>query len=279
MYTSIASFPSIWMIVLSLFGLTLLITALGFRKPVYFVSIGYAFSIFAMALETIILFRQQITVLSLLHNLLLIIWGLRLGIFLLRREFQPSFRQQLGETNDQYGGISLSRKFVIWLGVSFLYGLMFLPGFVSAANPQPRISSGSMIVQASGLLFMSGGLVIEALADWQKSAYKTRFPKALCNVGLYRWVRCPNYFGEILFWLGNWVMGIAFYSTLLVWIGSLIGLVCIVLIMFGSTRRLERAQDQRYGELPEYQQYIQTVPVLFPYVPVYTLKKIRVYLE
>jgi steroid 5-alpha reductase family enzyme len=274
-----ASLPSIWMIVFSLFGLTLLITALGFRNPVYFVSIGYAFSIFAMALVTIILFRQQITVLSLLQNLLLIIWGLRLGIFLIWRDFQPSIRQQAGETADQYGGIGLSRKFVIWLGVSFLYGLMFLPGFVSAANPQPGISSLAVIVQASGVLLMAGGLVIEALADWQKSAFKTRFPKAFCNVGLYRRVRCPNYFGEILFWLGNWVMGIAFYSIPLVWIGSLIGLVCIVLIMFGSTRRLERAQDQRYGDLPEYQQYIQSVPVLFPYVPVYTLKKIRVYLE
>ena len=276
---STASFPSIWMIVISLFGLTLLFTAIGFRNPVYFVSIGYAFSIFAMALVTIILFHQQITILSLLHNLLLILWGLRLGIFLLRREFQPSFQKQARQTTDQYTGIGLARKFVIWLGVSFLYGLMFLPGFVSAANSQPGVPSGAIIVQGSGLLLMAGGLAIEVLADWQKSGYKTRYPKAFCNVGLYRWVRCPNYFGEILFWLGNWVMGIAFYSTSLLWIGSLIGLVCIILIMFGSTRRLERAQDQRYGDLPEYQQYIRTVPVLFPYVPVYTLKKIRVYLE
>jgi hypothetical protein len=74
-------------------------------------------------------------------------------------------------------------------------------------------------------------------------------------------------------------MGITFYSTPLVWIGSLAGLVCIFLIMFGSTRRLERAQDRRYGDLPDYQQYIRSVPVLFPYVPVYTLKNIRVYLE
>jgi steroid 5-alpha reductase family enzyme len=268
-----------WMIVLALFGLTLLISALGFRNPVYFVSIGYAFSIFAMALVTVILFHQQITVLSLLHNLLLICWGLRLGIFLLRREFQPSFQKQAGETSEQYAGVGPGRKFVIWLGVSILYGLMFLPGFISAANPLPGDTLGTNITQWSGLLFMSGGLVIEALADWQKSAYKTYHPDAFCSAGLYGWVRCPNYFGEIIFWLGNWVMGMAFYSTPLVWIGSLAGLVSIVLIMFGSTRRVERAQDRRYGDLPEYQQYVRSVPVLFPYVPVYTLKNIRVYLE
>jgi len=59
----------------------------------------------------------------------------------------------------------------------------------------------------------------------------------------------------------------------------LVGAVCIVLIMMGSTKRLEYAQDERYGDRPEYQQYIQVVPVLFPYVPVYSLKKIRVLIE
>jgi steroid 5-alpha reductase family enzyme len=276
---STVSLPSIWVTVSALFGLTLLISALGFRNPVYFVSIGYAFSIFAMALVTVILFRQQITLLSLLHNLLLICWGLRLGIFLLRRESQPSFQKQAGETSEQYASIGYGRKFTIWLGVSILYCLMFLPAFVSAANPLPADSLGVNITQCSGLLLLSSGLVIEAFADWQKSTYKTYHPGAFCSAGLYGWVRCPNYFGEILFWLGNWVMGMAFFFTLLVWVGSLAGLVCIVLIMFGSTRRLERAQDRRYGDLPEYQQYIRSVPVLFPYVPVYTLKHIRVYLE
>jgi hypothetical protein len=49
--------------------------------------------------------------------------------------------------------------------------------------------------------------------------------------------------------------------------------------MMGSTKRLERAQYDRYGQAPEYQKYIQTVPVLFPFIPIYTLKNIRVYLE
>jgi steroid 5-alpha reductase family enzyme len=74
-------------------------------------------------------------------------------------------------------------------------------------------------------------------------------------------------------------MGIVFYDSLLKWIVSLIGIICIVLIMMGSTKRLEHAQDERYGRQPEYQKYVRAVPVLFPFVPVYTLKNIRVYLE
>jgi hypothetical protein len=36
---------------------------------------------------------------------------------------------------------------------------------------------------------------------------------------------------------------------------------------------LENTQDERYGVQPEYQAYIRTVPVLFPFIPVYSLKK------
>ena len=74
-------------------------------------------------------------------------------------------------------------------------------------------------------------------------------------------------------------MGIMIYDTPLRWIASSIGIVFIVLIMMGSTKRLENTQDERYGDNPEYQDYIHTVPVLFPFVLVYTFKKVRVFLE
>ena len=87
----------------------------------------------------------------------------------------------------------------------------------------------------------SVSLVLEAVSDKQKSDFKAEFPKQYCGVGLYRWVRCPNYLGEITFWVGNWVIGIMIYDTPLKWIASLAGMVCIVLIMMGSTKRLERS--------------------------------------
>jgi steroid 5-alpha reductase family enzyme len=126
---------------------------------------------------------------------------------------------------------------------------------------------------------MAGGLGLEALADWQKARFKSRFPGQFCNVGLYRLSRCPNYLGEILFWVGNWVVGLAFYASPLMAIISLIGVVCIVLIMMGSTKRLELTQAERYGSRPDYQHYVKSVPVLFPFVPVYSLQNVRVYLE
>jgi steroid 5-alpha reductase family enzyme len=132
---------------------------------------------------------------------------------------------------------------------------------------------------AFSLLIMAGGIGLEALADQQKSACKQEHPDRFCDTGIYRWVRCPNYLGEIIFWSGNFIAGIGAYTHWLRWLISLIALACIILIMVGSTKRLERKQDERYGKLPAYQRYRTSVPVLFPFVPIYTLKNVRVYLE
>jgi hypothetical protein len=56
-------------------------------------------------------------------------------------------------------------------------------------------------------------------------------------------------------------------------LSCLIGLSLITLIMMGSTKRLENEQGKRYGDQPEYQAYIRSVPVLFPLIPIYSLKK------
>jgi steroid 5-alpha reductase family enzyme len=264
---------------LLLWGLALLITVIGFHRVVYFVSTGYAFSITAMAVLTTLLLRQSLTWASLLQNLLLIVWGLRLGIYLVRREFQPSYRKELQSVHERGAGLTGGRKVLVWVGVSLLYVAMFSPSLFGLTMVPVAPPALTLITQALGALLMIGGLALEALADKQKSAFKARQPGRFCNTGLYRRVRCPNYLGEITFWLGNWVMGLTFYLSPTMWLMSLIGFVCIVLIMIGSTKRLERAQNQRYGQQPDFQAYSHTVPILFPFVPIYTLQNVRVYLE
>lgn len=264
---------------LPLFALTLLINTIGFVRVVYFVSVGYAFSITFMCIATALVFGPRLGVFSALHLAGLTVWGLRLGIFLLRREAQPAYRKQMDRIRQQYGG---SRRFIqmaIWGSVSVLYVMMFLPALCNLAEAPLLAALPTTALQAAGLALMAGGLGIEALADRQKSAFKAHFPDRFCDQGLYRWVRCPNYLGEILFWVGSWLMGMPFFASLWLGVGGTLGLVCIVLIMLGSTKRLEAVQAERYGSLPEYQNYIRTIPVLLPFVPIYSLKNVRVYLE
>jgi steroid 5-alpha reductase family enzyme len=260
---------------LLLIGLCLLVTSLGFRNSAYFVSIGYAFAIVVLGLAVLVLFRSNLTVFSFLHNAVLIAWGLRLGLFLVARERKASFQKKKASVQQQYGKAPLPLRFVIWISVSVLYVLMFSPSLLNSARAVDT-SFPALAWQGLGLLVMLAGLALEILADQQKSAAKLKAPDSFCDSGVYRWVRCPNYLGEIVFWSGSWIMGIPFYLSLLGWAAGLVGLICIVLIMVGSAKRLEGNQNKRYAQMESYQAYIRRVPILFPFLPIYTLQNTRI---
>jgi steroid 5-alpha reductase family enzyme len=270
-----ASIPALtpWLLLVAL-----IVSSVGFKRLVYFVSIGYAFSIVAMAAVSAVVLRANLTWFTGLQLALLMVWGLRLGIFLVRRETNAAYRPQLAASGAYDQGKGFLKKLPVWIGVSVLYVAMFSPAlFASAGGPAP--AAWGPWVQMFGLVLMAGGLALEAIADQQKAAAKAKAPGAFVKSGVYAWVRYPNYLGEITFWAGNFVMGISFYTSALRWVIALVGLICIILIMMGSTKRLERSQGERYGALPAYQAYITTTPVLFPFVPMYTLQNVRVYLE
>jgi steroid 5-alpha reductase family enzyme len=191
--------------------LALIISSIGFYRVVYFISIGYAFSIVAMSIITPLWHFESITWASALQNIFLTLWGLRLGIYLVQREFRASYREELTDVHQRSSGMTWVTKTAIWVSVSILYVLMFSPSLFTLISTPVASVWMFHLVQIAGLLFMGGGLVLEAVSDKQKSDFKSRFPKQYCNVGLYRWVRCPNYFGEITFWVGNWIMGAVFY--------------------------------------------------------------------
>jgi steroid 5-alpha reductase family enzyme len=264
-------------VLLVFLGLALLVSSIGFRRVVYFISVGYAFSIVAMALCTLILFFLRWFPLMLLQQAVLLAWGLRLGIYLVRRELHPAYAAQIAATHERTAGMELGKKILIWAGVSVLYVSMYSPAlFYAAADPR---ATGTLVWGTIGVVIGGGGLLLEAVADAQKAAFKRRSPRDFCNTGLYRVVRCPNYLGEILVWVGTYVCAIGAFSGVASFLLSSFGLICIVLIMMGSAKRLEREQEQRYGSREDYQSFTRTVPILFPWVPLYSLEKVRVFLE
>lgn len=259
--------------------LALSVSALGFFRVVWFVSLGYAFSMVLLAIVTPILLRDGLDLLSGLHCALLLLYGLRLGVFLLRREQKASY-QKLQKEKDEARGAQIRGgvKVLIWLSVALLYVLMFCPALYCLLARHADVSRSFLVSEAPGVAMMALGLGIESLADHQKSTYKARSPDRFCDIGLFRFARCPNYFGEIVFWVGQWVAGISAYTRPSFWVTSSLGLLGIVLVMLGSARRLELEQHERYGENPEYQSYIRAVPILFPFVPIYSLRNWKIYL-
>ncbi len=256
------------------------VSASGFYRVVYFVSIGYAFSVSAMALAALFLLSSTLTMGTVLQGLALIAYGLRLGSYIVMRERTAAYGREREDVKARGAGVGFAKKLLIWPAVSLLYVMMVSPLFLNLesgtglGSPMPR-----GLALGVGLVLMFTGLLLESVADMQKARFKQANPDRYCDVGLYRWVRCPNYLGEIVFWLGNWVAGLGAYTGALLWIVPLLGLVAIVLIMIGSTKRLERKQRDRYCDRPDFQEYVRTVPVLFPWVPIYSLGNVRVYLE
>ena len=77
---------SIWL----LFAAAMLISAIGFYKYVYFISLGYGFSIAGLGLLMLAMYRQSLTAGTVAACVLFAVYGCRLGGFLLVRELKSA---------------------------------------------------------------------------------------------------------------------------------------------------------------------------------------------
>lgn len=259
-----------------LIAVGLVVSAIGFYKYVYFISLGYGFSIAAMGVTMLILFFPDWcsggnSFLHTLAPLLLIVYGCRLGGYLLIREMKSaSYRSKMKKEIKDGSSMSFATKACIWISCALLYALQVSPVFFGFLNKSPF-----HILYGIGVAIMLCGIAMESTADLQKSKAKKENPSRFCDKGLYQIVRCPNYFGEILFWTGVFVTGIPVYNGIWQWLSAIIGYACIVYIMFGGARRLELRQNRTYGNNPEYQQYVRKVPIILPLVPLYSVAKFK----
>ena len=156
----------------------------------------------------------------------------------------------------------------IWVFVSILYTAQVSPMLFRYNN-----ASEDILVPIIGVVISILGLVLETVADNQKSAQKKENPNMVATKGLYKIVRCPNYLGEIIFWTGVFVSGVTTYATIGQWITAIIAYICIVYIMFNGAQRLEKRQMARYGEDKEYNDYANKTPIIIPLLPIYHLNK------
>lgn len=249
----------------------LVFSACGFYMYIYFFSLGYGFSIAAIGVMLLILFRQGMTAGVAVQCLLLIAYGIRLGGYLLLREVRsPAYKKVLNPELDRSRQMGIVPKVAFWISCALLYTMQTSPVFFRLLNGD---GTGATVI--AGAVIMAAGLLLEGAADLQKSAAKKRDPYRFVDTGLYRLVRCPNYLGEMVFWLGVLISGVGSLHGALQWAVAAVGFILIVFVMFSGARRLEIRQNRNYGEDPEYQKYVKTVPILLPFVPLYSVEKYK----
>ncbi len=192
-------------------------------------------------------------------------YGARLSGFLLARKLKnASYRKALKEASgDTEKPMPFFVIFFIRVIVSVLYVMQTSPVFFRSHNGR----GGELALPLIGAAVSVAGLVIEALSDKQKSAQKARRPDMAATEGLFKMVRCPNYFGEILFWTGVFASGVNALSGAGQRIVAAFGYVAIFYIMINGAQRLDRRQEKANGSKPEYRAYADHTPLIIPLIP------------
>ena len=255
---------------LILFAVCMLVSAIGFKNYVWFISLGYGFSIAAEGLVMLILYGQSLSIGTIVCCTLFMIYGCRLGGYLAIREFGSSAykKNMKGEIKDGKT-IPFGVKISIWITCALLYVTQVSGGFYRLAN-----AAGDNLFVFIGAGIMAFGLILESVADIQKSRAKKINARRFVDTGLYRLVRCPNYLGEMIFWTGAVVSGI---GAIVGWQWAIVavGYVGIIYVMFSGARRLEIRQNKNYGSDPEYQNYVKRVPIMVPFIPLYSVERFK----
>ena len=261
----------------SLIGIVALVCAVlcavGFYKFVYFLSIGYGFAVAGGGIAILIMALVNPTStplwVLLITAALFLAYGIRLSGFLLIREIKSaSYKKTFKEVSGDGKKMPFFVLVAIWVSVTVLYTAQVSPMLFRYYN-----GSADFILPIVGFVISILGLVLESVADNQKSAQKKINPDKVATEGLYKLCRCPNYLGEIIFWTGVFVSGITAYQTVGQWITAVLAYICIVFIMFNGAQRLEKRQMARYGNDKEYNDYADKTPIIIPFLPIYHLNK------
>ena len=256
---------------LILFAVCMIVSAIGFKNYVWFISLGYGFSIAAEGLVMLFMYGKSLTIGTIICCGLFIIYGCRLGGYLAYREFKStSYKKNMkGEIKDGKT-VPMGVKIAIWVTCALLYVTQIAGVFYRLHN-----GAGTNIWTYVGAVIMVCGITLESAADVQKNKAKKINPRRFVDTGLYRIVRCPNYLGEMIFWTGVLISGIGGVSGVGQWIVVLVGYIGIIFVMFSGARRLEIRQNKNYGNDPEYQKYVKTVPIMVPFIPLYSVEKYK----
>ena len=250
--------------------ISLICSSIGFKKAVYFFSVGYGLSIGSIALYLLII-SKNLVLEEILLGVIYILYGYRLALFLFVREYKHlTYIKKMGKAIDKLDEIKFIGKIFMWISCALLFALQTTALTFRILN-QGKSQDKSLFYFGFFLTFF--GFILEIIADKQKTESKKINPNRFVDTGLYKYVRCPNYLGELILWTGSFISGIKIYNGSFQWIAADLGYICIIYVMFSGTRRIEINQNSHYSKNEEFKKYIKRTPILIPFIPLYSVEK------
>jgi steroid 5-alpha reductase family enzyme len=204
----------------------------------------------------IVLYFQKLNLASILLVLVMAIWAIRLTINWWKNwdgfKFQDWRYDTLKEKNKKL--YPLTNMFGIHLIPTIVVFIQMINVYRILENTQVNI------LYISGFIISLAASVIQYISDKQMYEFRAnnRGTKKTINVGMWRFSRHPNYFGEILFWIGIFVMYLANYP--LISINVIYPVLMVLLFLYISIPMMETKLINR----PGYAEYQKEVSILIP---------------
>lgn len=189
---------------------------------------------------------------------LVVIWAFRLGTFLFNRIRKAG-------RDDRFDDIKPS--FIRFLNVWTIQGLWVTFTLVAALVTITTTNRKELDLFALiGFLVWILGFTAEVVADYQKSRFNAdaKNRDKFIQTGLWSRSRHPNYFGEIVLWIGVMIIALPVLQGWQ-WI-ALISPVFVTLLLtrVSGVPLLEKKADQKWGGQADYEAYKRQTPVLTP---------------
>jgi steroid 5-alpha reductase family enzyme len=189
---------------------------------------------------------------------LVVIWATRLGTFLFRRINRAGKDVRFDE---------IKPSFIRFLSAWTLQGLWVtftLAAALVAITTATRRALGLFALM--GFLVWVFGFAIEVVADAQKSRFRAdpRNRGKFITTGLWARSRHPNYFGEIVLWIGVALIALPVLRGWQ-WVTVISPVfVALLLILVSGIPILEKRADEAWGGREDYKAYKERTPALIP---------------
>jgi steroid 5-alpha reductase family enzyme len=192
---------------------------------------------------------------------LVVVWAVRLGSYLFRR-----IRKAGSDTRFD----SIKPSFIRFLNAWTLQALwvsLTLAAALAAITTLERKGLGAVAI--AGAAVWAVGIGLEATADSQKSRFRADPANkgSFIRTGLWSWSRHPNYFGEIVLWIGVALIAVPVLHGWQ-WV-TLISPVFVFLLLtrVSGVPLLEKSADRKWGGQDDYEAYKARTSVLVPLPP------------
>ena len=205
-----------------------------------------------------VLFSTNVDGRSILLSILVMIWAIRLGSFLFGRIKKAGKDDRFDEIKP-----SLIRFLNVWTIQGLWVTFTMAAALVAITTTTRKELDVFAII---GFLLWIFGFAIEIVADSQKSRFNANPDNKgkFIQTGLWSRSRHPNYFGEIILWVGVAVIALPILQGWQ-WVAMISPVfVTLLLTRVSGVPLLEKKADKKWGGQEDYESYKKRTPVLIP---------------